>query len=306
MQVQIDNDGNQTFGDLDNEGGQDQNNFSEGEENEGQLLEGQDDNEPEGEEAGPEVEGKEGKGKKKSRWEKRVAVLTKKAHEFERQYNDIAAKAKQYEDYMRQQHEQQQEAMVRQHAMQQRPDVRQYTDPDQYNRDLDTWVNNFSQAQNAIAQQRIARQNENMEQSQRAASVNAKLAAAASDARFSDYAQVVNSPSVPPLGQVNPIAHEAIQQVEDFAGVSYYLARNPAEILGFQGLNPVQVARKLADIESRVSKQQGRSTNQAGVGQQTGGQILGNPPSRVKGKGRGKINPDKLSMAEYMKWRANR
>lgn len=240
---------------------------------------------------------------KKSRFQKRIDKLTWEANEHRRVAEKNAERVKELEERQAQFEMQQRMAAMQQQAMQHKPDPANYGDNlGQYEQDLFRWQQYVGQQQQALAQQHYARSQQTEQQRNLAMAVQNKLYTAAAQSEHDDYFEVVNNPSVVPLAQVNPFAHQAMLDVENFAEVSYYLAKNPKEVASFRGLSPVQVARKLANIESALGTKPRKSKGDPDSDGMA--DVSSPPPPTVKARGgAGKTDPSKMSMNDYVAWR---
>ena len=104
-----------------------------------------------------------------------------------------------------------------------------------------------------------------------------------------DWYDTINNPSVPSLRGASPAAWEAVIDSDRFADLTYYLARNPAEIRELSSMTPVGAVRHIAKLEAKLEQRQPAKPAQA-------------PPAQIHGRG-APVNPDKLSIDEWMAWR---
>lgn len=123
------------------------------------------------------------------------------------------------------------------------------------------------------------------ELAQEAYSARAEVAAA----KYPDYAAVVGNPSLP----ITPAMAEAIMDSDCGPEVAYHLGKNPNEAARIANLNPVSQARELGRIEALVS--QPRQVKQPASA----------PVNPVGARAAAtRKDPAKMSMSEYVAWRA--
>lgn len=105
--------------------------------------------------------------------------------------------------------------------------------------------------------------------------------------RYSDFEQVAFTA---PISQ--PVA-EIVAQMDGGADVAYHLGLNHAEAQRLSNMSPVHAAMELARIEARLQAPAPRTVTNAPE-----------PVKPVRSKASAGKDPEKMSMAEYRKWRA--
>ncbi len=108
-------------------------------------------------------------------------------------------------------------------------------------------------------------------------------------ANHEDYDDVVRNPE---LVMTNEVV-DAIQTSDVAGEVAYHLASNPAEAERISKLSPLSIAREIGRIEVRLGEPKSKRTTAAPDPLE---------PITSGGETAGK-DPDKMSMAEYEKWR---
>lgn len=114
-------------------------------------------------------------------------------------------------------------------------------------------------------------------------------AAAEAAEKFPDFEEVVAEADIP----VTPAMVEVLSESEDKPALMYWLAKNPDEARSIAAKSPASQARILGQIEERLRSAPPRKTVTEAP----------DPPRTVKGKGSSSPDPEKMSMAEYTKWR---
>lgn len=114
-------------------------------------------------------------------------------------------------------------------------------------------------------------------------------AAAEAASKFPDFEEVLAEADIP----VTPAMVEVLSESDDKPALMYWLAKNPDEARSIAAKSPASQARILGQIEERLKSAPPRkSVTEAPE-----------PPRTVKGKGPSSADPEKMSMAEYVKWR---
>lgn len=162
----------------------------------------------------------------------------------------------------------------------------------------------YDQWQNALIDHRLNAKLEQRERERReteergkaertAAERQASLRKAAEQAadKYPDFEDALESSDIP----ITQAMADAIDESERKVDLLWWLAKNPEEAKRIAGLSPVSQARTLARIEFEklASAQPQKTVSDAPE-----------PPRTVKGKGQPAPNPDKMTMPEYIEWRA--
>ncbi len=128
---------------------------------------------------------------------------------------------------------------------------------------------------------------------QKDAEAHENWAAHAADAasRYSDFDAVVYNPALPVTQRV----FDAVKQSEMPADVAYQIALDPSLARSLAGMNDLELGRAIGRIEATLSRPRPRLETQAPP-----------PISPVKAKGTVTPDPERMTMAEYMKWRQGR
>lgn len=226
-------------------------------------------------------EGDEDKPKKKGGFQRKIEKLEAEKQEMERRLQELASR--QHEAQFRMQQQQMAAQMQGQ-----KPTLEQFNyDAEAFENAYTQWVSNTQRAQ-AEAQQRAYMERMHMQKAMHEqVELQGKIKTAAQ--AYPDWEEVVMNPSVPPLRQVNPAAFEMVKESDQMADIGYYLAKNPQEIMRFQGMNPLQVAREVAKLEAKF------------VG--ASGSAALKPTAQVKGRSSAGKDPDSMPMDEWVKWR---
>jgi hypothetical protein len=103
--------------------------------------------------------------------------------------------------------------------------------------------------------------------------------------RYADYDAVARAPDVP----VSAVMADLIVTSEQGPDVLYFLGQNRAVAAQIAGMNQVEAARAIGRIEATLSLPKPRTETNAPA-----------PISPVRGSAGASLNPDKLSMAEYI------
>lgn len=107
-------------------------------------------------------------------------------------------------------------------------------------------------------------------------------------AKYADFEEVVNNPSIP----VTPAMVDGIMDSDMSGDVMYYLGKHPDEARKMAGMTPTAVLREIGKIEAKLTIKP--PTKLPGAPP---------PPSTIGNKQNAGIDPEKLSMEEYCKWR---
>lgn len=235
-----------------------------------------------GESATPE--GEEGEGK--SRYQTRINELTKRNYDQQRVIEETQNRLNQYEQAIAQQQEMS--------GIEQMPKLSDFNyDEAAYGQAVQQW--HVGQMQRQQQMREVAQQRQHQAKAQHDFQVSIQKKLAEGQAKYPDYVATVQDPSVPALGRINPMAMQAVMESDVGVDVGYFLAKNPTEIYGFDGLNPYQTLRKVQELEAKFRR------SAAAVNPDTPPP----PPNTLKG-GKGASQPkdrSKMTTAEWMAWR---
>jgi len=106
--------------------------------------------------------------------------------------------------------------------------------------------------------------------------------------RYSDFDQVALAPDVP----ITPQIAEMLKQTDKGPDMAYWLGSNKAaaaELAALSKTSPMQAAWALGRLEASLTAPSPRMTSQTPE-----------PIAPVRGKAQASLNPDKMSMAEYV------
>lgn len=220
---------------------------------------------------------------KRSRRDARIDRLNREKYEAEQQ-------AQAYRQQLEQLYRQQQEAQLSQSVGKDMPSLADYNyDESAYTQAMQAWT----QQQFATYQQGLRQQAEQQQAQQAAWQEQQRLSQAMAEGakKYPDFMAKVMDPSLPPLRQINPAAYEAVVQSDVGIDVAYYLANNPQDVYAFQGLSPVQVGKRMAELEAMVRPAKPSKPPPP------------RPPSTVGGVSEATPDPSKMSTQEWMEWR---
>ena len=119
--------------------------------------------------------------------------------------------------------------------------------------------------------------------------------------KFTDFDEVALGNHVPITA---PMLH-IMQDCDNPESVAYYLGKNLKETTAISRMSPIQAARAIAHIETKVNA--AGQTNPAGKVTSAPAQKVSNAPAPVKPTGSTNIitkDPEKMTQSEYEAWRA--
>lgn len=145
----------------------------------------------------------------------------------------------------------------------------------------------FQKEARAAQERRIREQ-----QQARQAEVTQGFAARVEAARdkYEDFDEVAFSPAVP----VTPAMAEVIAESDMGPDVAYWLGKHPQEARRIAGLSPIAAAREIGKIEAKLSAPPPPKKTTAAPP----------PPTTVRGAAAPVVDPEKMSMDEWVKWRS--
>ena len=176
-----------------------------------------------------------------------------------------------------------------------RPTLEQYDyDQDAYEAAMVSWAEDGLKRQNEAATQAEKARAEQLEQIKRNAEINRKMTEGVT--KYPDFIEVVSSPDLPSLQEINNTAFEAVINSDKMAEISYYLGKNPSEVYEFQNMPPISVMRKVIELEHKLGSSRKETTNAPP------------PPKSMNGNSDAGIDPSpkkrsEMSMAERLEWR---
>lgn len=218
--------------------------------------------------------------------EKRINQLTWKAHEAERRAN-AAILAQQEAEQRAWALWQQQQEIQRQATM---PTLEQHNlDPVAFQRAVEAHNQRYLEQQRQVQQQAWQNQQQRQAHEQFQRTLVAKAAEGAE--KFADYNEVVGNPSLPPLAS-NPPLLAALLEHEQFAELSYYLGKNPAEAHRIVSLPPARAVMEMGKIAARLPTNSRQTSNAPA------------PPAQVGGNQSGSTkDPSRMSYDEFVAFR---
>ncbi|MDE0590425.1 hypothetical protein OU789_10850 [Halocynthiibacter sp. C4] len=152
--------------------------------------------------------------------------------------------------------------------------------------------NQFDQRQKAEIQREVQASNERAQQLQAQAKAEARenweAQATEAKARYADFDAVVSAPDVMITNEMAQI----IATSDVGADVAYHLGTNKALAAQIASLDPIEQAREIGRLEASISTPKPRTQSNAPE-----------PISTVKAKATATKDPEKMSPAEYRKWR---
>jgi hypothetical protein len=156
-------------------------------------------------------------------------------------------------------------------------------------RDLDGLDYEDQIAERTLNRSRKEQYDSDRETAQELAQEAYQARASVAASKYPDYAEVTGNPTL----QITPAMAEAIVDSEHGPEVAYHLGKNPAEAARIARLNPPAQIRAIGNIEAAVTAPKQATTP---------------PPPPVKAVGAqsksGAKDPTKMTMAEYIEWRA--
>ena len=176
-----------------------------------------------------------------------------------------------------------------------RPTLEQYDyDQDAYEAAMVSWAEDGLKRQNEAATQAEKARAEQLEQIKRNAEINRKMTEGVT--KYPDFIEVVSSPDLPSLQEINSTAFEAVINSDKMAEISYYLGKNPSEVYEFQNMPPISVMRRVIELESKLGTTRKETTNAPP------------PPKSMNGNSDAGIEPSpkkraEMSMDEWLAWR---
>lgn len=237
-----------------------------------------------GEETATSEEGEQEPAKpKRSRRDARIDRLSREKYEAEQQ-------AQAYRQQLEQLARAQQEAQLQQSVGKDMPSLSDYNyDEAAFGQAMQAWT----QQQFATYQQSLKQQAEQQQAQQAAWQEQQRVSQAMAEGakKYPDFMAKVMDPNLPPLRQINPAAYEAVVQSDVSIDVAYYLANNPQDVYAFQGMTPVQVGKRMAELEAMVRPAKPSKPPPP------------RPPSTVSGASEATPDPSKMSTQEWMAWR---
>lgn len=182
--------------------------------------------------------------------QKRIDQLTWQRHDAERRLNAEMQRRIEVEERARQM-----EAQLAQLVQQAtRPSLEQYNmDAQAYEKALQDHYEKANRMQNEMAERRREEERQAANAAAFQRSVDARVAEAKT--KYADFDEVVNNPSLPPLAVVNPAVLASIIQHEQFADLTYYLGKNPAEAHRIVSLPPAMAILEVGKIAAKLGTQ---------------------------------------------------
>lgn len=190
--------------------------------------------------------------------QRRIDQITWQKHEAERRYNAAVFReqemARELEQLRRERAEQQRRASM--------PTPEQYgMDAEQYRRAMEQHSQQWIEQQQREASERMQAQQQAQMREHAQRAINARIAEAVE--KYSDYAEVVGNPALPPLQTVNPPLFAALMEHEQMAELTYYLGKHPSDAHRIASLSPAKAILEMGKIAGRLSAGPARQTSNA-------------------------------------------
>ena len=227
-------------------------------------------------------EAQQEEAKKKSGFQKRIDELTRQRYERDAQINALQDRLNAIE---------QQNLQVTAEAT--KPTI------EQYDYDHEAWAKAYSQwvdtqqatkEKQAQEQQQLAyQQQQQILQQQR---LQEKIYEA--QAKYPDFMQTINDPSLPNLQEINRAAYDAVLESDNMGAVAMHLAKNPEKVYSFASMTPVQAIREVAKLEYMLGQGKPQNPNTPPPPP---------PATDIRGTSDVSVNPTKMSTEEYIAWR---
>lgn len=170
-----------------------------------------------------------------------------------------------------------------------KPHLEQYSTEQEYEQAMGAWVQQGVQRQQDEAQQAAYFQQQQSAQLDGQRQLQEKVAKAT--VKYPDFQTRINDPSLPPLGQINPTAYQAVVESDQMADVAMYLCENPAEVYSFAQMSPIQAVKAVAQIEAKLAAKPTVSAPPVA------------PPSSLGGRNEVAVDQDKMPIADWMAMR---
>lgn len=224
--------------------------------------------------------------------QKRIDQLTQQRYEEQRAREAAEMRLAQYE---------RQQQLTQQFAKHESefPDINRFNDLPSYNRAVAEWASTMAETranakweerlqrmaqENAVQTAHLAEQHRHVMQENHA--LTEKMGSAVR--KYADFHQVVGNPELPSI-RGTP-AYYAILQADNFADISYALAKNPAELERIASIaDPVRAGIEVARLDAKFSGNAATSAPPP-------------PPNRSGSTVINKATSD-MSTAEWMAWR---
>lgn len=111
---------------------------------------------------------------------------------------------------------------------------------------------------------------------------------AAAREKYEDFEEVTSNPDLP----ITEAMTEALAESEAAGEIAYYLGQHPQEAARIARLSPMAAAREIGRIEQTLGAVSSRRKTSAP-----------RPPASVVAGGNAPVEPDKMSMDEWARWR---
>lgn len=226
-------------------------------------------------------EAQQDEARKKSGFQKRIDELTRQRYERDATIENLQARLNAIE---------QQNLQVTAEAT--KPSIEQFDyDHEAWAKAYSQWVDNQQTQKEKKAQeqqQQAILQQQQMVQQQR---LQEKIYEA--QAKYPDFMQTINDPSLPNLQEINRAAYDAVLDSDNMGAVAMHLAKNPEKVYSFASMSPVQAIREVAKLEMMLD--QGKPQNPRPTPPP--------PATDIRGTSDVSVNPKTMDTATYIKWR---
>lgn len=191
---------------------------------------------------GEDQEDEQPKKKSKGGFQRRIDELTRQRYEEQQRREQLEQQLREYQQKLQQTE-----------IDGAKPTLEQYGyDGEAYAQALDQWyAQKQEQEQRSRQEQEQARQQQEQQIRQQ---VEMQRKVSEAQAKYPDFMDKVNDPSLPSLAQINQTAYQALTESDQMADVAYYLASNPSEVYKFQSLSPLQAVKEIARLEMKLGQ----------------------------------------------------
>lgn len=219
--------------------------------------------------------------RRKTGFQKRIDELTRQKYERDAQINALQERLNSIEQHS-----------FQQQAESTKPTIEQFDyDHERWAQAYTQWVDNQQVAKERHAQEQQQQQLMQQQQILQQQRLQEKIYEA--QAKYPDFMQTINDPSLPNLQEVNTAAYQAVLESDNMGAVAMHLAKNPEKVYSFASMSPVQAIREVAKLELMLG--QGRPQQQPPPPPP--------PATDIRGKSDVSVDPAKKSTAEYIAWR---
>ena len=219
--------------------------------------------------------------RKKTGFQKRIDELTRQKYERDAQINALQDRLNSIE-----------QQSFQQQAESTKPTIEQFDyDHERWAQAYTQWVDNQQVAKERHAQQQQQQQLMQQQQILQQQRLQEKIYEA--QAKYPDFMQTINDPSLPNLQEINRAAYDAVLESDNMGAVAMHLAKNPEKVYSLASMSPVQAIREVAKLELMLG--QGKPQNPTPPPPP--------PATDIRGKSDVSVNPAKMTTEDYIAWR---